>query len=123
MGPAADEAAPFRLVTTEHFESRARWLPDPVYRQLAEELRLLQANPRHPSLRTHEVKYASGNFGGKIFEAYVSEKYRMTWEYGPSKGEITLRNADNHDDCLSPSGPLARSLGTSTWTWRSKEAK
>lgn len=92
--------ARFRLVTTGRFESQASLLPDSIYRQLAEKLRFLEGNPRHPSLRTHEVKHATGDFGGKIFEAYVSEKYRMTWEYGPSKGEITLRNVDNHDDCL-----------------------
>ncbi|MBI3296572.1 MAG: hypothetical protein HYZ75_00295 [Elusimicrobia bacterium] len=61
----------------------------------------MAANPRHPSLRTHPVEGAVGDFGTKVFEAYVSEKYRLTWEYGPKKGDITLRNVDNHDDCLA----------------------
>lgn len=90
----------FRLVTTEHFEAQAARLPEAVFRQLATRLAFLESNPRNPALRTHEVKNAGGDYGGKIFEAYVTDKYRMTWEYGPSKGEIVLRNIDNHDDFL-----------------------
>lgn len=91
---------PFRLVTTRRFEDQAARLQDDVFAQLKVRLRFLETNPRHPSLKTHEIKSAVGDFGGKIFEAYISEKYRMTWEYGPNRGEITLRNADNHDRCL-----------------------
>lgn len=92
--------SPFALVTTEWFENQSIRLPDAVYKQLKTRLSFLAADPRHPSLKTHEVSGALGDFGGKIFEAYVTDKYRMTWEYGPSKGKITLRNVDNHDDCL-----------------------
>lgn len=91
---------PFRLVTTERFEDQAARLPDDVFAQLETRLKFLEANPRHPSLKTHEIKNAAGDFGGKVFEAYVSAKYRLTWEYGPGKGEILLRNVDNHDECL-----------------------
>lgn len=90
----------FKLVTTERFEAQATRLPGGIYGQLKLRLRFLESNPRHPSLQTHEIQNAVGDFGGKIFEAYVSDKYRMTWEYGPSRGEIVLRNVDNHDDCL-----------------------
>lgn len=90
----------FGLVATRRFEEQAARLQDDAFAQLKVRLRFLETNPRHPSLKTHEVKNAVGDFGGKIFEAYVSEKYRMTWEYGPNRGEITLRNVDNHDQCL-----------------------
>ncbi len=63
-------------------------------------LEFLEENPRHPSLQTHQIKNAVGDFGGKVFEAYVNEKYRLSWEYGASRGEVVLRNVDNHDDCL-----------------------
>lgn len=56
--------------------------------------------PRHPSLKTHKVQNAIGFFEGDVFEAYVTKKYRLTWEYGPDQGMITLRNIDNHDACL-----------------------
>ena len=90
----------FKLNTTERFEEQAARLPRAVFEQLEDRLKFLENNPRHPSLRAHEVKGALGDYGGKIFEAYVSDKYRLTWEYGPRKGEILLRNVDNHDVCL-----------------------
>lgn len=90
----------FTLVATRRFEDQAAELPEAVYRQLKAKLSLLATNQRHPSLQTHEVKNAVGDYGGKIFEAYVSEKYRLTWEYGASRSEIILRNVDNHDECL-----------------------
>ena len=92
---------PFVLLTTTRYERQASALPAPVKRQLAARHAQLAANPRHPSLQTHEVHGAFGDFGGKVFEAYVNDRYRLTWEYGPAKGEITLRNVDDHDDCLS----------------------
>ncbi|MBI2069668.1 MAG: hypothetical protein HYT79_03620 [Elusimicrobia bacterium] len=90
----------FRLLTTGRFERQAIKLPAAIYQQLTRRLQLLETNPRHPSLQTHEVKHAAGDYAGKIFEAYINKQYRFTWEYGPGSGEITLRNTDNHDDCL-----------------------
>ncbi len=56
-------------------------------------VRLLEADFRHPGLRTHPVVGASG-----VFEAYVDDKYRMTYE---RHGDVFLmRNVDNHDECL-----------------------
>ena len=91
----------YKIVTTRRFQDQVLQLSKEVYQQLKLRVPLLETNPRHPSLRTHEVKHSTGDFGGKIFEAYVSKKYRMTWEYGPSRGEIILRNVDNHDECLN----------------------
>lgn len=91
----------FRLTATEHFLNQASNLPIEVYKQLQKQLELLSNNPRHPSLQTHEIYNARGDYGEKIFEAYINNKYRFTWEYSLEKGEIILRNVDNHDDCLS----------------------
>ncbi|OHB75600.1 MAG: hypothetical protein A2Z34_01970 [Planctomycetes bacterium RBG_16_59_8] len=91
----------FRLTATERFLDQADRLPEEVRQQLVARLRFLEANQRHPSLQTHEIKHAIGDFGGKIFESYVNAKYRMSWEYGSSRGEIFLRNVDNHDACLN----------------------
>ncbi|MBI2363130.1 MAG: hypothetical protein HYV15_07080 [Elusimicrobia bacterium] len=90
----------FALLATARYLKQAAGLPAAVRRQLAARHEQLAENPRHPSLRTHPVEGAVGDHGGKVFEAYVSEKYRLTWEYGPVKGELTLRNVDNHDECL-----------------------
>lgn len=91
---------PFTLVIPLPFEKRVRDLPAEIREAVAKTLRLLSENPRHPSLKTHKVQKAIGDFGGDIFEAYVTKKYRLTWEYGPDQGMIALRNVDNHDDCL-----------------------
>lgn len=90
----------FRLITTAHFEDQASRLPRDVFAQLKTRLRFLESDPRHPSLMTHEIQNAVGDFGGKIFEAYITAKYRLSWEYGVKRGEIVLRNVDNHDECL-----------------------
>lgn len=90
----------FTLTTTNRFDEQSDRPPENVYKQLKQKLLYLSENPRHRSLQTHEVKGAAGDYGGKVFEAYVNEKYRLTWEYGESRGEIVLRNVDNHDECL-----------------------
>ncbi len=92
---------PFTLVIPSPFEKKVKKLPSEVLIAAKKTLRLLAENPRHPSLKTHKMQKAVGDFGGNIFEAYVTKKYRLTWEYGPNQGMITLRNVDNHDECLA----------------------
>ena len=90
----------FRLAIPVPFEAKLKKLPATVREAAKKHLRLLAENPRHPSLKTHKVTQAIGEFGGDVFEAYVTKKYRLTWEYGPDQGMIALRNIDNHDECL-----------------------
>ena len=92
---------PFDLQFAQRFLDQFSRLPEEVKKQARKALRLLSVNSRHVSLQTHKVSGALGDHGRDIFEAYVTMKYRMTWEYGPGKREITLRNIDNHDDCLA----------------------
>lgn len=90
----------FKLRWTPRFTDQAAKLPEKVLLQLGKRLEQLQVEPHYPSLGTHALEGAAGDFGDKVFELYVNMKYRATWEYGPKKGEITLRNVDNHDKCL-----------------------
>jgi hypothetical protein len=54
---------------------------------------LLEADFRHPGLRSHQMKGYTN-----IYEAYVDQKYRMTYE---RQGDfMIMRNVDNHDECL-----------------------
>jgi mRNA-degrading endonuclease RelE of RelBE toxin-antitoxin system len=91
---------PFTLIIPLPFDKKLKKLPSSILDPAKKTLRLLAENPRHPSLKTHKIQKAVGDFGGDIFEAYVTKKYRLTWEYGPDQGMITLRNIDNHDECL-----------------------
>lgn len=65
-------------------------------------IRFLRTNPRHPSLNVHKAKnvkskYADG--GDDVFIAYASTNLRLTFEYGPQPGMITLRNCGYHEPC------------------------
>ncbi len=54
----------------------------------------LEANPRHPSLQTHEYKLLTLKGGEKVFEAYAEQgtpaAYRVFWRCGPEIGQITI---------------------------------
>ena len=90
----------FTIVIPKSFEKKLRRLPKPILDAAKKTILLLSKDPKHPSLKTHKVKSFVGEFGGDVFEAYVSQKYRLTWEYGPDQGTLSLRNVDNHDECL-----------------------
>ena len=78
---------------TERFVKQYERLPQNIRRKVDKALRLLDADFRHPGLRSHPVGGLQG-----IFEAYVDSKYRMTFE---RRGEaVLMRNVDNHDECL-----------------------
>ncbi len=55
-------------------------------------LGFLEANPRHPSLKTHKYETLSRQMGTEVFEAYAQQDtpgaYRIFWCYGPEPGDI-----------------------------------
>lgn len=67
-----------------------------LFKQVFKTLRLLAADPRHPSLETHEFHSLANPYDErqKVFEAYAQSKtpgaYRVFWCYGPKKGDITI---------------------------------
>jgi plasmid stabilization system protein ParE len=67
-----------------------------LFKQITKTLGLLGANPRHPSLNTHEYSSLPHPFDPdqKVFEAYAQNNtpgaYRVFWCYGPQKGQITI---------------------------------
>jgi len=67
-----------------------------LFKQVVKCVELLQANPRHPGLATHEYASIENPYDSrtKVFEAYVQNRtpgaYRVFWCYGPDKGEITI---------------------------------
>ena len=74
---------------------------DPVkLKKVTKTLGLLQANPKHPSLQTHEYRSLSGPQGEKVYEAYVENRtpaaFRIFWYYGPGKGAITIVAVTSH---------------------------
>jgi mRNA-degrading endonuclease RelE of RelBE toxin-antitoxin system len=78
---------------TERFVKQYERLPRNIQRKVDKALRLLDADFRHPGLRSHPLEGV-----GEIFEAYVDAKYRMTFER--HENVLLMRNVDNHDECL-----------------------
>ncbi|MGH7778223.1 MAG: hypothetical protein ACREQR_00135 [Candidatus Binataceae bacterium] len=90
---------PFRLLFTD--EARRNLGALERDRGLAKRLKavrktlgLLETNPRHPSLNTHEYSSLSGPRGEKIFEAYAENRtaaaFRVFWHYGAGAATITI---------------------------------
>jgi hypothetical protein len=63
-------------------------------------VQLLANNPRHPSLQVHKAKSIQAKYpvgGTGVYIAYVTKGLRITFEYGPEPGSISLRNCGFHD--------------------------
>ncbi len=73
-----------------------------LFKQVVKCVELLQANPRHPGLNTHEYSSIENPYDPdtKAFGAYVQNRtpsaYRIFWCYGPNKGEITIIAITSH---------------------------
>ena len=64
-------------------------------RAVQKTLGLLESNPRHPSLHTHEYSKLQGpKPKDKVYEAYAENKtpaaFRVFFCYGPKPGEMTI---------------------------------
>lgn len=60
-----------------------------VCKQVKKALGLLEINPRHPGLHTHEFTSLTCTDGTKVFEAYAQSNtpgaWRIFWHYGPDE--------------------------------------
>ncbi len=86
----------YTLVFTEAYNRRAvRWLkrhPD-LRQQYLKTLKLLEANPFHPSLRLHAL---SGKLQG-LHSVSINLSYRITIELLIQGEQIILVNVGDHD--------------------------
>ena len=64
------------------------------FKAVQKTLGLLETNPRHPGLQTHEYTSLKGARGEKVFEAYAEHRtpaaYRVFWYYGSEKRTIVI---------------------------------
>ena len=79
------------IVVEKRFKRRMRHKPSSMQAAIARTIKLLADDPRHPGLRAHRVQGTGG-----VWEAYVDESNRVTFQYGPD-GEILMRNHCSHD--------------------------
>jgi mRNA-degrading endonuclease YafQ of YafQ-DinJ toxin-antitoxin module len=86
----------YRLIFTEQYEKRAkRFLkrhPD-LESHYLKSLRLLEANPFHPSLRLHRL---SGRLEG-LYSVSITISYRITLEFLIKGQEIVPVDVGDHD--------------------------
>lgn len=68
-------------------------------KKLTKVLKLLQTNPKHNSLKTHEIEILSKRYGRKVWESYLENKKpaagRLFWVYYPP-GSITVIGLEPH---------------------------
>ena len=86
----------FKLVFTESYSKAAlRWLKKhrDLKNQYLKTLKLLEANPHHPSLRLHALK---GKLQG-LHAVSINVSYRITLEFIFKDEEIILINVGDHD--------------------------
>lgn len=91
----------FTATAAEHLEQleRDRGLARRL-KAVRKTLARLETDPRHPGLQSHEFKSLSGVQGGKVFEPYAEQDtpaaYRVFWQYGPEKGQVTVIAITSH---------------------------
>ncbi len=93
---------PFSLFFEIIFLERYSRLEPREKKAIDKAVKLLAANPRHPSLNVHKAKNVKAKYptGGKdVFIAYATVSLRLTFEYGPESGMIAIRNCGPHDKC------------------------
>ncbi len=85
------ETARAQLNALESDEDQAN---EAKFKKVRKCLALLQMNPRHPGLHTHEFFSMSGENGERVWEAYVENNtpsaWRVFWYYGPDRNQITI---------------------------------
>ncbi len=73
-----------------------------IFKQVKKTVALLQSNPKHPGLQSHEYKSLENPYfpNGKVFVAYAQNQspgaYRVFWCYGPASREITIIDITPH---------------------------
>lgn len=71
-------------------------------------LGFLQENPKHPSLKSHEIKPLSTRYGMRVWQSYLENRKpaagRIFWVYGPSKKDITIIGIEPHPEDAKKAG-------------------
>ena len=71
-----------------------------LHKKLVKCFGYLQINPKHNSLKTHEIVALSNKYKIKIWQSYLENNKpaaaRIYWAYGPEKNEITILGIEPH---------------------------
>jgi hypothetical protein len=90
----------YSLIVPKSFFGELEKLDEQILSLFEKKLALLQQNPKHKSLRTHQVGKSAN--GEAIWSSSINMSNRFTWQYGPEKSQITLRHIGCHKIYRSP---------------------
>ena len=76
------------------FKKTFKKLPPEIQAKVVKALKLLEENPRHPSLQTKPIQGIRG-----IYEARIDHSYRMTYQRLPDD-VLLLRVVGKHGEAL-----------------------
>ncbi|MBW1801884.1 MAG: cytotoxin [Deltaproteobacteria bacterium] len=96
------KAPPFDISFEIMFLDNYETLGNRAKKAVDKAVRLLAADPRHPSLNVHKARNVKAKYpegGAGVFIAYATRDLRITFEYGPEPGMISMRNCGHHDRC------------------------
>lgn len=69
---------------------------------------LLETNPRHPGLNSHDIPPLTRRYGKKVWQSYLENQTpsagRIFWVYGPDHREITIIGIEPHPEHKKGSG-------------------
>lgn len=72
-----------------------------LLKRLSKSFTFLSADPKHPSLKTHEIEELSNKYKMKIWQSYLDQgktARRIFWTYGPNRREITILGIEPHPE-------------------------
>ena len=59
-------------------------------------------NPKHPGLKSHEIKSLTNRYGIKVWQSYLKSKTpfagRIFWVYGTDEKQITVIGIESHSE-------------------------
>lgn len=72
-----------------------------LFTRFAKAITNLSVNPKHPGLKTHEIKPLSKKYEIRIWQSYLDQgktARRFYWAYGPKRMEITILGIEPHPE-------------------------
>ena len=73
-----------------------------LYQKWGKAIKKLSADPKYPSLNTHDIEPLTKRYGIKVWQSYIenntSGAMRMFWIYGPNQNEITIIGLEPHPE-------------------------
>jgi mRNA-degrading endonuclease RelE of RelBE toxin-antitoxin system len=83
-----------KVKASPRFKKAFKNLPPELQAKVIKALKLLEENPRHPSLQTKPIRGVRG-----VYEARIDQSYRMTFQRLPND-LLLMRVVGKHDETL-----------------------